>query len=136
MKEKWCWLTEPPLYENHDRRRKRLEVSNRRKQLDAIYIRDGAVCQLCGKHVEREDASRDHIKRLVQCTKAEARSLSNMRLAHKDCNNDRRHYDEVLVELEVAPLVIRNKSGRRRLSQKIGDWFPEIPEAYYHGSTE
>jgi hypothetical protein len=116
---------------DHNTRRKRLEVSNRKKQLDFIYRRDRAICQLCGLHVKREDASRDHIKRLVDCTKQEARNLDNQRLAHKLCNEQRKDYGDV-----VTPHVVRNRDGRPRLTSKIRDWFPEIPEAAYCGSEE
>jgi 5-methylcytosine-specific restriction endonuclease McrA len=115
--------------DNHETRRKRLEVGNRKKQLDLIYLRDGAVCQLCGEHVERADASRDHIKRIIYCTKAEARSLTNMRLAHKRCNEQRDDYEDD--EVVVLPLVVRNRNGRQRLTYTVGDWFPEIPEAFF-----
>lgn len=113
-------------YLNHNARRKRLESSDRKRQLDFIYRRDHGICQLCLQFCKREDASRDHIKRLVDCTKEEARNLDNQRLAHKLCNEQRDDYEDV-----VVPLVVRNRSGKPRLTQKLADWFPEIPEAYY-----
>lgn len=109
----------------YDKRRKWLETSNRSAQLNYIYRRDCGICQICLTHVDRADASRDHIKRLVECTKAEARDLDNMRLAHKSCNGQRKDYDEV-----VVPLVVRNRNGKPRLSIKLGELYPGLQDMF------
>lgn len=73
--------------ENYYRRRA-LDRSNSTGQLNRIYKRDGGICQICFMPCVREDASRDHIKELVECeSKEEARDDNNIRLAHKFCNN-------------------------------------------------
>jgi 5-methylcytosine-specific restriction endonuclease McrA len=65
------------------------EGSARKGQLDRIYARDLGICQLCKQPCAREDASRDHIKEIVDCTPYEARSEDNMQLAHVWCNNNK-----------------------------------------------
>jgi 5-methylcytosine-specific restriction endonuclease McrA len=107
-----------------------LESSDRTRQLDFIYRRDRGICQICLKHVNREDASRDHIKKLSECTKEEARNLDNMRLAHKACNEARTDYEDI-----VVPLVVRNRNGKPRLTTKIGDLFPDLHDMF-RGSVE
>jgi len=71
-------------------RRKKYDVSNRLGQLERIYVRDKGICQLCFEPCLREEASRDHIIELKDCTtKEQARDDDNMRLAHVRCNNQR-----------------------------------------------
>lgn len=70
------------------KRRRQIDTPQPTEQLDRIYIRDVGICQLCFKICDRDQASRDHIKELKDCTsKQEARSDDNVRLAHIVCNN-------------------------------------------------
>lgn len=118
----WC-LLEP----NHNARRKKLEVSDRKRQLDFIYRRDRATCQICGLFVRREDASRDHIKQLAECTKSEARDTRNQRLAHILCNELRhRHGID-----DAALLRFENRDGYPRLAYKLGELFPELQNLFH-----
>lgn len=100
---------------NSEARRRKLEGNGSHKaQLDRIYRRDKGICWICGKRVKRTDASRDHIREIARCTKHEARSDDNIKLAHILCNQ-RRHNQETPVEYpQEAP---------ESLTFKIGDMF-------------
>lgn len=50
---------------------------------DAIYARDGARCQICGKKVEREEASFDHI---VPLSREGPHEEANIQTSHLACN--------------------------------------------------
>jgi 5-methylcytosine-specific restriction endonuclease McrA len=56
--------------------------------LDVLYARDKRVCSLCGKKVQRADASQDHIIPITKPGSEE--SYRNSALAHIDCNR-RKH---------------------------------------------
>ena len=71
------------------RKEKEGNRSRLKAQLDRIYKRDHGFCHRCRLKVKRVDASRDHIKPIRLCTIEEARSDSNVLLAHKDCNSAR-----------------------------------------------
>lgn len=118
---KWK-MTSKPNYEtmNHQARRNRLESNDRQQQLKTIYRRDHGICHLCGRHVKRKDASRDHIKNFALCTKEEARDIRNMRLAHKICNG----LKETRTPAEWQ--AIRDSSKQPRLAQTIGSMFPSL----------
>jgi 5-methylcytosine-specific restriction endonuclease McrA len=66
--------------------------------------RDKRLCYLCGRYVLPSDASRDH---LVPKSVGGSDSLSNLALAHKDCNAAR----------GVTPVSVMVKRGKppRRL---------------------
>lgn len=106
---------------NYDARRARLDTtsSKRKKQLDKIYIRDLGICQICGEPCKREDASRDHIKDLMLCTRQEARDINNMQLAHKDCNNHKH------CQPKKSKTAIE---FRRRVHFNVGESFPKLQD--------
>lgn len=112
---------------NHEARRRQNESNNRHAQLRRIYLRDGGICQLCGRHVEREDASRDHIKDFALCTKEEARDENNIQLAHRRCNEEKH------MKASAKQRTIRDSAGRPLLTQSLGSLFPNLsymfPEA-------
>lgn len=54
--------------------------------MDVIYERDNGICHLCLNHVERKDASRDHIK---PRSKGGRSKFDNFKLAHTFCNSRR-----------------------------------------------
>lgn len=102
---------------NTKARRQRIEMSGtaNKLQLDRIYDRDKGICQICNEPCKREDATRDHIKRLSECTVQEARSDNNVQLAHDRCNMDR-HREP------------------RALKYSIGSLFPQL-EGLIDGTT-
>lgn len=51
--------------------------------LDVLYTRAGGVCALCGEHVDRADASIDHI---IPLSDGGPHVWQNVQLAHKKCN--------------------------------------------------
>lgn len=55
--------------------------------LDDIFKRDGGKCHLCGKKVDRSDASMDHI---IPMSLGGEHSLVNVALAHQSCNSSKR----------------------------------------------
>lgn len=58
--------------------------------VEAIWERDLRTCHLCGRYVERAEASRDH---LVPRSKGGVISPQNVRLAHVLCNSARGNTD-------------------------------------------
>lgn len=108
---------------NKEARRRRLDSPHAQRQLDRIYKRDKAICWLCNRHVERVDASRDHLKKFSECTKEEARSIANMRLAHALCNNAR---DQGLPLPENPSLPKSQQRERRGMKYRIGDAYPVL----------
>lgn len=52
----------------------------------AIYLRDQAVCHLCGEIVKPRAASRDHV---VPVSKGGKTTWENIKLAHRSCNSNR-----------------------------------------------
>jgi 5-methylcytosine-specific restriction endonuclease McrA len=75
--------------------------------LDALMARDGYRCWLCGLPVTRRRASRDHV---IPRSKGGKNRASNLRLAHRRCNQRRGNGQPVLrreksreqVDAEVA----------------------------------
>ena len=57
---------------------------------DAIYKRDGGKCWICGKRVNRADASLDHVTFLAR---GGHHTETNVRLAHLSCNVRRNHQE-------------------------------------------
>jgi hypothetical protein len=53
------------------------------KTLASIYARDDGVYSLCGPHVPRHEASRDHVRPLARGGR---HTRQNLRLAHRRCN--------------------------------------------------
>lgn len=51
--------------------------------LDEIYERDGHVCHLCRKEVDRRDATMDHV---IPVTRGGPHTRANVKLAHRGCN--------------------------------------------------
>lgn len=51
--------------------------------LDEIYERDGRICHLCSKPVERQQATMDHV---IPVTKGGPHTRANVKLAHRGCN--------------------------------------------------
>jgi len=51
--------------------------------LDAIYLRDKGICQLCFKRCRRSEATRDHV---IPLSLGGAHSFQNIVLAHMSCN--------------------------------------------------
>lgn len=54
--------------------------------LDALMVRDGYRCWLCGLPVTRRRATRDHV---IPRSKGGKNRASNLRLAHRRCNQRR-----------------------------------------------
>ncbi len=61
-----------------------------------IYDRDGGICQICHKPVERSKASLDHILPLVHGGTHEPR---NVRVTHLRCNITRKHLGSAQLRL-------------------------------------
>lgn len=70
------------------------------RQLHRIYERDKQQCALCREHVERADASREHI---VSLWEGGTNKDSNVVLAHVECNLLKNEYES-----------LRQKEKRRR----------------------
>lgn len=70
-------------YKQRRRERGDYGAQGSRRQLNRIYERDGAICYHCRQHVEREDASREH---LIPIREYGPRDDSNVVLAHIRCN--------------------------------------------------
>lgn len=51
--------------------------------LDEIYERDGRICHLCSKPVDRQQATMDHV---IPVTKGGPHTRANVKLAHRGCN--------------------------------------------------
>jgi len=69
------------------RRRARLASVPREKiDRDALYERDGGICGICGKKVERDEVSIDHI---IPLSKGGPHLMSNLQIAHLKCNKAR-----------------------------------------------
>jgi 5-methylcytosine-specific restriction endonuclease McrA len=51
--------------------------------LDALYERDGGICQLCFRPCDRNSASRDHIR---PRSRGGSDNPNNIQLAHRLCN--------------------------------------------------
>lgn len=74
---------------------KHSEIENRRRarkmaafvapvDTDAIYARDGGICQLCGTPVQRTAATLDHI---VPLSRGGTHEPANVQIAHGPCNS-------------------------------------------------
>lgn len=50
----------------------------------AIYERDGGICQICGDHVSSDDFTLDHI---VPLSAGGPHTETNLRIAHRSCNS-------------------------------------------------
>jgi len=103
---------------NHQAKRNRFDRGT--SQLNRIYLRDGGICQICNKPVSRDEASRDHIKDFALCTPEEAKSDTNVQLAHRVCN-ERKHF------LAKSKIRVINPT-RRHLTFTLGDMFPFLKE--------
>lgn len=57
-----------------------------KRQLERIYKRYEAICQLCFKFCPREEASRDHV---IEWCVGGSSDDSNIVLAHKSCNEEK-----------------------------------------------
>jgi 5-methylcytosine-specific restriction endonuclease McrA len=92
-------------------------------QLNRIYKRDHGFCYRCRLKVKRVDASRDHIIPISECTMEQARSDSNILLAHKLCNSNRgtEPIDMLTVAYKTSKI---DKALAGHLTYKIGDIFP------------
>ena len=117
---------------NHQARRRRLEGSSTTSKLNKIFARDRGICQLCFKECKREDATRDHIKEAKDCTKEEARSLDNLRLAHSWCNEKRsrptKRESSVHPRLPLGkPRTFKDSQGKPHLGYTIAEAFPDFP---------
>lgn len=69
----------------------------RRSRVQRIAERDGIACWLCGRPVDlslrvtnKKHATADHV---VPVSRGGVNALSNLRLAHSDCNNRRGNRD-------------------------------------------
>lgn len=51
--------------------------------LDEIYERDGRICHLCSKPVDRQQATMDHV---IPVSKGGPHTRANVKLAHRGCN--------------------------------------------------
>lgn len=69
----------------HHQKRTR-SLPDERFGLDDIFKRDGGRCHLCGKKVDRSDASMDHI---IPMSLDGEHSLANVALAHQSCNSSK-----------------------------------------------
>jgi hypothetical protein len=52
--------------------------------IDELYLRDSGICGICGKHVMRKQANRDHI---IPVSLGGKNASSNLQLTHIECNN-------------------------------------------------
>jgi 5-methylcytosine-specific restriction endonuclease McrA len=82
------------LYDAEHKEDKRLRAEKRRLRIqaapfvedvpmDAIYLRDKGICQLCFKKCSRKEATRDHV---IPVSKGGPHSFQNIVLAHNRCN--------------------------------------------------
>ncbi len=115
-------MTKRPNYEtmNHEAKRRRIEGSGRKAQLERIYERDKGICQLCGNPVARRNASRDHIKDFALCTPEEARSDDNLQLAHTWCN-EQKHW---LPKSKIRVVT----DHKKHLYVSIGELYPQLKD--------
>ena len=74
-------------------------------RLRDLFRRDKGRCHLCGRRVERWQATRDH---LVPRSRGGKNGKLNVRLAHLDCNQARG-------SAELAPEQLRVTGRMRRL---------------------
>jgi len=102
-----------------------------------VAERDAYICRICGGHAAFEDGEVDHI---VPRSAGGSDDWSNLRWAHRKCNNDRReglwkklgkrdrwyaHWPQVLVAQAVQLGVKLSRSDRRtKWCEKCGDWHP------------
>lgn len=87
--------------------------------LQTLYERDEAICWLCHRFVERDDASRDHI---IPRSLGGPNNIDNYALAHAECNS-RRGNDKSLPSTRAMIGILRkcqqnrcgvcSKSGRQ-----------------------
>lgn len=81
------WQKANPLrvrLKNERRNARKLGVFVEDVDLDIVYERDKGICYLCHLHVDRKDASREHV---IPVVRRGAHSYDNVRLAHKRCNS-------------------------------------------------
>lgn len=82
-----------------------------------IYARDNGMCWLCGLHVSVRIFSIDHV---IPLSKGGTNNLSNLRLAHKDCNSIKSDHPieskEDFFNLILTTASI-NKGAKRKLTE-------------------
>lgn len=64
----------------------REQFVGKRANLDLLGERDAWRCHICGKHVNRNEASQDHI---IPASQGGSSDLVNLALAHRKCNSRR-----------------------------------------------
>lgn len=62
---------------------------------DVVFYRDGGICGICGRSVEYELGTMDHIK---PCALGGPHTYNNIQLAHGECNRKkgRKHESSIL----------------------------------------
>lgn len=70
-------------------RRRAAAQSNPRIDCDAVYDRDGGLCHICGKPVDRKRMSLDHV---VPIARGGQHVFTNVRASHRSCNFGRSAY--------------------------------------------
>jgi hypothetical protein len=95
-----------------------------------VYLRDNGVCGLCGKHVEPDDVSVDHI---LPISRGGQNTLDNYQLAHHRCNsakNNRLPDDE---RTRPTPRGPRRQSTinhqRERVRERVEAGYVRVEEA-------
>jgi phytoene dehydrogenase-like protein len=59
------------------------KINNRKSKRDRIVARDGQNCHLCGRYVELDDITLDHV---IPRVWGGTQGIDNLRVAHKWCN--------------------------------------------------
>lgn len=72
--------------------------------VEVIYRRDDGVCHLCEDFVEREQASRDHLRPRFDGGRT---TFANIKLAHRDCNSRRGHMPVETFRAKMAGVARR-----------------------------
>ena len=75
-----------------------------------LELRDGLDCSLCGEYMDPKDRSIDHVFPL---SKGGSKALSNLKLAHKECNTLKGDISEE--EDLIKALFLANRRMRERV---------------------
>lgn len=87
-RERYAISPEASLEHNFRRRVRLTQPTSERISWDALYERDGGICQICHRPVERSKMSPDHI---IPLAEGGTHTFLNVQLSHRSCNYKRAH---------------------------------------------
>src|SRR4030095_3708674 len=90
--------TRARMADHAGKRRAQMQASGQAVSYDAILVRDGYRCWLCGESVDGADLSFDHV---VPLSKGGSHEADNIRVAHWACNHRKRA--RIVEPLAFAP---------------------------------